>query len=127
MGVRSDLDENFEIFKTDIIKHKIEQVWIIILNNACDEFEKSNKKFEDRRIDITIIQQNEKIVVKFKDNANKGIDNHILPKIFEPFASTKIDEGMGVGLNIAKTIIEQHNATIKAYNEDSCAVFEIKI
>jgi signal transduction histidine kinase len=122
-----DINENFQIFNTNIIKEKIEQVWIIILNNACDEFTKSKKEFDDRKIEIKISQQNDETKIVFKDNANHGISKDILPKIFEPFSSTKTGQGIGIGLNIAKQIIEQHNGTIKAYNEDNCAVFEIKI
>ena len=122
-----DINENFKIFNANIIKEKMEQVWIIILNNACDEFVKTTKEFDDRRIDIIIIQKDNKTIIKFKDNAGNGIPDSILPKIFEPFESTKTEQGMGVGLNIAKQIIEQHNGTIKAFNEDNCAVFEVEI
>ena len=34
---------------------------------------------------------------------------------------------MGIGLNIAKDIIEQHNGEITAYNKEHCAVFEVKL
>ena len=34
---------------------------------------------------------------------------------------------MGVGLNIAKKIIEDENGDVLAYKEDACAVFEIKV
>ena len=34
---------------------------------------------------------------------------------------------MGVGLNIAKKIIEEQNGDILAYNQDAGAVFEIKL
>ena len=122
-----EMPEELEIFTSSIIKEKIEQVWIIILNNACDEFKKSKKEFNQRKIEIKITQKNDKTIIKFKDNAGEGIPEDILPKIFEPFASTKTDEGMGVGLNIAKQIIEQHNGKIEAYNEDNCAVFEVEI
>ena len=122
-----DINENFEVFEAEIIKEKIEQIWIIILNNACDEFEKSKLDYDNRRIDITISKKNQKTIIKFKDNAGDGIPDCILNKIFEPFSSTKTDQGMGVGLNIAKQIVEQHKGTIKAFNEDGCAVFEVKI
>jgi len=122
-----DINENFETFEAIVIKEKMEQIWIIILNNACDEFEKSNKEFDNRKIDISINQIDNKRIVKFKDNAGDGIPQNILPHIFEPFTSTKLDKGMGIGLKIAKQIIEQHNGMIKAYNENNYAVFEIGI
>jgi two-component system sensor kinase FixL len=36
-----------------------------------------------------------------------GIKPEIMPKLFEPFVTSK-DSGMGVGLSICKTIIEAH-------------------
>lgn len=120
-----NLDENFEIFPLHIIKERMEQVWIIILNNACDEFENSTKKQTDRKVLIDITQHKDKMKITFKDNANHGIPDDILVSIFDPFVSTKVDKGMGVGLNIAKEIVEEHFGTIRAYNENEFAVFEI--
>lgn len=122
-----DFDENSELFESNIVKEKIEQVWIIILNNACDEFENSKKEFTDRKMQISIIKVNDKIKIIFKDNATYGIPEDLIPNIFDPFTSTKIGKGMGVGLNIAKEIVEELYGTIKAYNEDSCAIFEIEL
>ena len=34
---------------------------------------------------------------------------------------------MGVGLNIAKRIVDEQDGLIKAYNEDDGAVFEIRL
>jgi len=122
-----DLSENLENFSCSVNKEKLEQVWIIILNNACDEFENSSKEYDARRIDVTITQKNKKIKILFKDNAHKGIPKDIIGRIFDPFVSTKINKGVGVGLNIAKEIVEEHYGTIKAYNEKECAIFEIEI
>ncbi len=119
------LSESRERFETELFREKIEQVWIIILNNICDEFEESDKAMELRRTDITITQEGPKVRVLFTDNAGDGIDPQILPKIFDPFASTKVDKGMGIGLNVAKEIVDLHQGRIKAYNEKSKAHFEI--
>jgi len=120
-----DLDENFENFPLHMIKERMEQVWIIILNNACDEFENSTRKQADRKVLIDITQHKNKLKITFKDNASNGIPDDIIMNLFDPFVSTKIDKGMGVGLNIAKEIVEENFGTIKAYNEDQFAVFEI--
>lgn len=107
-------------------KQRIEQVWIVILNNALDELFKSEKCFEERLININVMRKHEHIVVRIKDNAG-GIPEYIMPTIFEPFASNKPSSGMGLGLNIAKQIVEEHHGEIFAYNEDGGAVFEISM
>ena len=122
-----DLNQDFEQYMVDMIKEHIEQVWIIILNNACDEFENSTVKFIDRKLDISISIENDYVITKFKDNASGGIREDMLSKVFEAFQSSKVGSGMGIGLNIAKDIIIQHKGNIYAYNEDNCAVFEVKL
>lgn len=122
------IDQNLESHIRSITKEKIEQVWIIILNNACDEFESSKKEFSDRKMIVNIVEiEDNKVKIEFKDNANNGIREDILDSIFEPFVSSKIDIGMGFGLNIAKEIVEEHNGTIRAYNENGYAIFEVII
>ncbi len=120
-----DFKANRHSFKAHIIKEELEQVWIILLNNAYDEFLKSDKHFHERALNIQIDQNDEKAIITFKDNAHQGIDESILDTIFEPFVSTKDYSGIGLGLNIAKKIIKKHKGKIKAYNENDQAVFEV--
>lgn len=121
-----DMDKNqFEYFATIEIQ-RIEQVWIIIINNAMDELMKIDK-FENRRLDINITNNDNKIIITFKDNAG-GIPQDIIEHLFEPFKGTKKSSGMGIGLSIAKKIIDdQNDATIEAYNEDDGAVFKVTL
>lgn len=106
-------------------KSKIEQVWIILINNALDELIKV-ENYESRRLWIDISQNEKNVLIKFKDNAG-GINEDILDKIFEPFKSTKKSSGMGIGLSIADKIIKSHNGKINVYNENNCAIFEVTI
>ena len=46
-----------------------------------------------------------------------GIPEDKLKEIFEPFFTSKA-EGMGMGLSIARTIIEAHHGQISAKNRD---------
>lgn len=58
-----------------------------------------------------------------------GIDPAILPRLFEPFASTRMDShGTGLGLAVAEGIVREHGGLILARNApDSGAVFEIML
>jgi len=120
----TNIKKDQKTFFAKIQRQRIEQVWIIIINNAIDELKKVDN-YDNRRLDIDIFEKDEYIVVKFTDNAG-GIKPEILPNIFEPFTSSKKYGGMGIGLNIAKKIIDEQNGFIKAYNEKNKAVFEIK-
>lgn len=69
------------------------------------------------------------IVITMRDNG-PGIPAEHLPLIFNRFykadASRKAAGGSGLGLSIAKAIVERHGGTIEARN-DNGAVFEIRI
>jgi PAS domain S-box-containing protein len=118
------LDKDGENISMIATPQRLEQVWIIILNNALDEYSKSKLPFERRLIDIQVSKNLDTIKVSIKDNAG-GIEGSILPHIFEIFKSSKPQSGMGVGLNIAKSIVEDHFGEMTARNENDGAVFEI--
>lgn len=119
------MDKNLYQFISNVQKQRIEQVWMVIINNALDELIKIDD-YENRIFDITLEEEDSYISVKFKDNAG-GIDKKIINKIFDPFVSTKQSGGVGVGLNIADKIVQDQGGTIEAYNEDSGAVFKVKL
>ena len=108
-----------------IHKQRIEQVWTIILNNALDELIKIIN-FNDRRIDIEILKDDNKVEVKFQDNAG-GVPEGIKDKIFEPFVSNKESSGIGIGLNVAKKIIDEHNGEIELINKNNGACFIVRL
>ncbi|HIP13623.1 MAG TPA: hypothetical protein EYG73_13025 [Arcobacter sp.] len=119
------MDKNKEYFMSCIQKQRVEQVWVILINNALDELVKIDN-FDDRIINVNISCSNDGkyLIIKVKDNAG-GINKKILNDIFEPFVGTKESSGIGIGLNIAKNIISEQNGKILAYNEDNGAVFEV--
>jgi signal transduction histidine kinase len=48
-------------------------------------------------------------------DSGPGIEPDTLPRVFQPFYTTKPD-GMGMGLSIARTIIDAHHGRIWAEN-----------
>ncbi len=59
--------------------------------------------------------EDEKVVVVSVRDRGTGIDSDILPRLFTKFA-TKSDQGTGLGLYIAKSIIDAHGGIIWAEN-----------
>jgi signal transduction histidine kinase len=49
------------------------------------------------------------------DDTGAGVDQSALPRLFEPFFSTKQD-GLGVGLSISRSIVEMHGGRIDVTN-----------
>ena len=67
-------------------------------------------------------------VVSVRDRG-KGIDSDIIPRLFTKFV-TKSDQGTGLGLYIAKSIIEAHGGQIWAlnnYGEGKGATFSFSL
>jgi len=102
---------------------RVEQVWIIIINNALDQLQKT-LKYDLRELRINCFVKDKKIHILFHDNAG-GIEDKMINKIFEPFVSNKPEGGMGIGLSIAKRIINDQDGFIRTYNSEQGAVFEV--
>lgn len=119
------INKNEYRYLCKVQKQRIEQVWIIVINNALDELIKIDN-YEKRVLNINIFEENKEVIIRFKDSAG-GINKEIIADIFEPFISSKLHSGMGVGLNIAKKIVDEQDGKIRAYNEDFGAVFEIRL
>jgi len=94
--------------------NELVQVFMNILNNARDELETKEYK---RLLFIDIYKQNDKAIIKIKDNAG-GIPKDILPKIFDARFTTKQDrDGTGIGLYMSKKIIiNSFSGSIEASN-----------
>jgi signal transduction histidine kinase len=55
-------------------------------------------------------------VVEFSvQDTGKGLAPEVLERLFEAFFSTK-EEGMGMGLNLCRSIVESHHGRIQAEN-----------
>jgi len=82
------------------------------------------------RIEITTMlnQDGDRIVATVRDTGT-GIPEDALPRIFEPFYTTKeVGKGTGLGLAIAYGIVQDHGGQIGAANHrDGGAVFTIEL
>ena len=89
--------------KIDGYENELIQCLINIFNNAKDIL--VEKKLENKIIIISISIENNKAIIKVKDNAG-GIPKDIISKIFEPYFTTKHkSQGTGLGLHMAYNLI----------------------
>ena len=102
------------------------QAMLNILNNARDAH--MERKVSAPYILIRIFKEDGRAVMTVTDNAG-GIPPEILPRIFEPYFSTKVlSKGTGIGLYMSKVIIEQHmNGRLTARNVECGAEFRIEV
>ena len=123
-----DVDLNITI-KEDLKKrcnlNEIVQVILVILKNAVDAF--SHNKIKNKKIDITVFQNGERSFLTIEDNAG-GIEEKDTTRIFEPYFTTKFkSQGVGIGLYMAKKIMEKYNGDITVENTKNGAKFTITL
>ncbi|MDD1504982.1 HAMP domain-containing sensor histidine kinase [Lysinibacillus sp. CNPSo 3705] len=102
---------------------KVQRVFDNLLRNAV------NYSFEDTAIEVSAEQDDSYITLKFTNRGNT-IPEEKLGRIFEQFyrldtARSSNSGGAGVGLAIAKEIVELHQGTISAYSENELTCFEV--
>jgi C4-dicarboxylate-specific signal transduction histidine kinase len=102
------------------------QVLLNLICNAKDAFQ--GRKIAEPCVGIRAFRENSRSVVTVRDNGG-GIDVDILPKVFDPYFTTKEkSQGTGIGLYMSKVIIEQHmGGRLTACNVEGGAEFRIEL
>ena len=105
-------------------KNEILQVLLNLIKNAEDALMIAD--IENPKIILHCYILDNEIIVEVSDNAG-GIEEEILPKIFEPYFTTKEKMGaIGLGLYMSKVIIEEHcDGKLTVENQKNGAVFKI--
>ena len=94
------------------------QLQQVILNLVQNGIDASVDSTDSRKvISISARALDDGFVELAVADCGKGIPDSELRRIFEPFRTTK-PEGLGVGLSISKTIVEQHGGHIHASGND---------
>jgi PAS domain S-box-containing protein len=106
-----------------IYKNELIQVLMNIVKNAKDQIDENSTT--NNYIKIHGYREDNSYIIEIEDSGG-GIDSDILPKIFEPYFSTKSKNGTGLGLYMSKIIVDEHlGGEIKAYNSYNGAIFSI--
>jgi signal transduction histidine kinase len=101
---------------------QLQQVILNLVVNAIDAM--SGTPGENRIVSLRTSRVENFAELSISDRG-PGIPAEKLKDVFEPFFTTKA-EGMGMGLSIARTIVEAHNGQISAVNApEAGAVFRV--
>jgi polar amino acid transport system substrate-binding protein len=88
---------------------RLEQVIINLIQNACESLTNADQALTvstgwdpgNQQVTLVVIDQ------------GRGMDPEVLPRITEPFFTTRPDRGgTGLGLSIAASIIKEHHGTL---------------
>jgi signal transduction histidine kinase/DNA-binding response OmpR family regulator len=100
-----EIDESIEM---NGLENELLQVVLNIINNAKDILIENKIPFEDRLIVVKVYSEKKKGIIEIQDSAG-GIPKNILPKIFEPYFTTKHQsQGTGLGLYMTHQMVVDH-------------------
>jgi signal transduction histidine kinase len=93
---------------------QLQQVVLNLLLNACDALKGVENR--SRAIFVKINRDDANAKLSLRDTGI-GIANEGLSRLFHHFYTTKSD-GMGIGLSVSRSIIERHQGSLWAANND---------
>jgi signal transduction histidine kinase/HAMP domain-containing protein len=100
---------------------ELNQVWTNLISNAQQALGGKGT------IAIETAVEDAHAIVRVIDDG-PGVPADALPRIFEPFFTTKPKgEGTGLGLGIARQIVDKHGGTLRCESEPGRTVFEVRL
>ncbi|RMG89373.1 MAG: GAF domain-containing protein, partial [Chloroflexi bacterium] len=108
---------NLDIQEDDVIAdvdaERLEQVLTNLLDNAADHTP------EDGIITLRLRTEDKTFAVIEVEDTGEGIDEALLPNIFQPFfrGEERKNQGAGLGLAIVKDIVEKHGGMVGVQSE----------
>jgi two-component system sensor kinase FixL len=109
--IKLDLDSRVPTVRGDSVQ--LQQVLLNLITNGLDSMVESGPEARELRI-RTAREGADWVVVSVKDSG-LGIPENKMKLLFRPYFTTKSD-GMGMGLPISRSIIEDHGGQILAEN-----------
>ena len=97
----------------------IEQVLVNLMKNAAESVDNAQRPSARRSVELRVMPKpmaGQGDVVEFSvTDSGKGLAPEVLERLYEAFFSTKA-EGMGIGLNLCRSIVESHQGRMQAEN-----------
>lgn len=98
---------------------ELNQIWTNLIHNALQAMNNQGN------LTIATIQEDKQVKISITDSG-QGIPQDILPKIFQPFFTTKpAGEGSGLGLHIVQKIIDKHCGKISVESQPGHTTFHV--
>lgn len=95
-------------------KQKLEQIMINLIQNACQALPDKEKGIY---VTSSLDKEGDGVVVEVLDEG-EGIPENLLPRIMDPFFTTKRSEGgTGLGMSVSSNIVKGHGGKIKVKSE----------
>jgi signal transduction histidine kinase len=103
---------------------QFEQILGIVGTNAVEAYDSLIR--DDKKVEVIVRQKKKNAVIEVIDDG-EGIDKHDLVHLFEPRTSNK-RHGMGIGLYLARQIVETHfKGTIQYKRSSGETIFSITL
>ena len=96
----------------------IEQVLVNLMKNGAESIAHAHRPPSGRSVELRVVPRHVVglDVIEFSvQDTGKGLAPEVLAHLFEAFFSTK-SEGMGMGLNLCRSIVESHHGRMHAEN-----------
>ncbi|MFA3790249.1 PAS domain S-box protein [Aliiglaciecola sp. SL4] len=100
-------DDNVEVF---VDRVQIQQVILNLLRNAMESMQTIEFK-NGNILTIRAMQTSSRVLKIAIEDTGCGLSQELKDKLYTPFSSTK-KNGMGIGLSISKSIIEEHGGQL---------------
>lgn len=106
-GIQIELDVETDLPRIQGFGGELNQVWANLIDNAIDASPANG------RVEIHVNRDTKSVVVRVIDNGY-GIPPEIVGRVFDPFFTTKeVGQGTGLGLDIARRLIQRHDGDIE--------------
>ena len=97
----------------------IEQVLVNLMKNAAESIDLAQRPSARRSVELRVLPLEIEGVGQVAEfvvtDSGKGLAPEVMERLYEAFFSTKA-EGMGIGLNLCRTIVESHQGRMQAEN-----------
>lgn len=108
-GIKFHEELDYALPLTLVDRKQLRQAFLNIIKNAFEAMPSGGKLAISTRV------EGKEVVVHITDEG-QGIDPWDMDKVFDPFYTTK-DQGTGLGLTIARQIIQEHGGKVSCFSQ----------